>query len=62
MHNSKYLILPNSPKTVPGVLEEKHRIEAKIKSIVPCMTSPNITPNKNGKLTQANNAGLISLY
>jgi len=47
--------------TVPGVLSEKHKIEANTKSIIPCMTSPNITPNKKGKVTIAKMAGLISL-
>lgn len=29
-------------------------------SIAPCMISPNITPNKNGKVAAVNKAGLTS--
>jgi hypothetical protein len=38
------------------------RISPKINSSVPWPISPNITPNKKGKETWANIAGLISLY
>lgn len=34
----------------------------KVISKAPCIISPNITPNKNGKVTIANIEGLISLY
>ncbi len=35
---------------------------AKMNTHSPWPTSPNITPNKNGKVTMVKNAGLTSLY
>jgi hypothetical protein len=35
---------------------------AKMRRIAPCITSPNITPKRNGKEITAKTAGLISLY
>ena len=40
----------------------KQRIEAKTKRIVPCITSPNITPKRKGKVTVVKMAGFISVY
>lgn len=33
-----------------------------INHILPCPISPNITPNKKGKVTMAKTAGFTSLY
>ncbi len=60
--NSMYLMLDSVPIVELGSAFEKHRIDPKINRIVPCIISPNITPNKNGKVTEVKIAGLISLY
>ena len=39
-----------------------HSKKPTIKRTNPCPMSPNITPNKNGKVTCAKRAGLTSLY
>ena len=61
MSKSKYLIGPRVPIMVPGFLSEKQSRVANTKRMVPCMTSPNITPNKKGKVTMVKIAGLTSL-
>jgi hypothetical protein len=62
MRSSRYLIDPKAPIAVPGFLLEKQRTVENTMSIVPCMISPNITPNRKGKVTIVKIAGFISLY
>jgi hypothetical protein len=40
----------------------KINIKPNANKIEPCIMSPNITPNKNGKVTQVNRPGLAYLY
>lgn len=47
---------------VLGFLSEKHKMIENTNSIEPCIMSPNMTPNRNGKVTIVKIAGLTSLY
>lgn len=61
MSNSMYLILYSDFS--PSIFSpNQHTKEAMKNRMRPCPMSPNITPNKNGKVTILNTFGLISLY
>lgn len=62
MSNNKYLAYPNESASDPGSRFVQHSHDAKIVINAPCIISPNITPNKNGKDTMLRRAGLASLY
>jgi len=59
----KYLIYAKVPKGV--FFKDSFLINKKIPNNIkrpPCPISPNITPNKKGKVIKLNKEGLISLY
>jgi hypothetical protein len=61
INRSKYLALYTYAKA-GYYLPKKHSPTAQINRTLPCPMSPNIIPNKNGKVTVVKKAGLISLY